>query len=249
VISNLVLVSSSKKCVVALALNVLLALALFQSVNGEPVSVWHLRYLGESSKPRDVLIAPNAFKIANGSGNTLISKAPKWDACIFNSETKKIMRIPFATWKKSGLGILESEAEPFSPDQKISGIARVQELPSVHYSSKTKVSDGFYRMRSKPREAAVDYYGTSAITLSDIQRELFCFWFGVPLTKELPLVWVFSFADGEKNYPLKIVWHLREPYNAHAFDEPINYALAHNTREVYMKNMSNLIEQEFIDGK
>jgi hypothetical protein len=214
-----------------------------------PATIWHLRYLGESTKPRDVLITPDALKISNGSGNSLISKAPKWDVCIFNTDTKLIYHIPFATWRKSGIGLLESEVEPIDPDQKIAGIARVQGFPAIHYSKKTKVSDGFYRMRGKPRDASIDYYGTSAVPINDVQKQLLCLWFGVPVTKELPLIWVFCFSDGQKNYVMKFLLSYKEPYNKHAFDEPVNYKLAHDTRDVYMKKMSTFLRKEFEEAE
>ena len=244
-ISNLVLIASSKKSgpILAQVLLVLLSLAYLSAAGAkEQASVWHFRYMGQQSMLRDVLIAPNAIKFTNSSSNTLISKAPKWDACLFNDRSKKIFHIPFSKWDKSGLGVLEAEVDPVTPDQLVNEHAKVLGLPAVQYLSNTTVVDGFYRMRNAPRKATNAFFGTNAISVGDIQKRLFCLWFGLPLSKEFPLIWSQSFANGETTYDLKILSFAREPYNPHAFDEPVNYTLAHDTREVYMRLIPNAIK-------
>jgi hypothetical protein len=252
VISNLVLNTSCKKS--AQALFVFLLLTCLRPAYGkEQANVWHLRYIGQQSALRDVFIAPNAIKIVNSSTNTVLSKAPKWDACVFNDKSKMILRIPFAKWQKAGLGIFEAEVEPIAPNQLVNDQARVLGLPAVQYQSKSMVTDGYFRMRGAPREATNRFFGTNAISVSEVQKKLFCFWFGIPLTKEFPLIWSQSYANGETSYDLKILSIAQEPYNARAFQEPVNYTSAHDTREVYMRTLPNavkgILEEENTDPK
>src|SRR5271168_648883 len=84
----------------------------------EQKPILHLTYTAETKVIREVLIAPNAIKISNNSGMTLVAKAPKWDACVSNSKTKKMFRIPYARWKQIGLGIIEGDLDPPKVEQK-----------------------------------------------------------------------------------------------------------------------------------
>jgi hypothetical protein len=239
VISNLVLVALSRKngLILTRFLVVLLLLACMPGTNAkEPPTVWHLKYLGQGFA-RDVFISANAIKIENGPGNTVLSKAPNWDACLFNRKSKRIMRLPLSKWQKTGLGVFEADVESFTPNQRVEDNAKVMGLPVVHYSSQVKISDDFFRARRAPRAAKNVYYGTTAIPVNDMQRMLFCFWFGIPQTKELPMLWFLNFADGTTRYDVKILDISKEPYNSHAFEEPSNYTSVRTTREIFVKDI------------
>jgi hypothetical protein len=208
-------------------------------------SILHLAYTSELAVKKDVFIAPEAFKVSNDSGMLLLAKAPKWEACIYNAKTKKMSRIPFAKWQKIGIGIIESELDPPKADQRVDDAQKILGLEAVHYRSTDTVSDDFYQMRGAPRNCVIDYYGTKALALTDNQRRLFAFWFGLPLTKELPLAWLRTYSKNEKRFVVKILTWNREPYDEHIFAEPANYTLANNTREVYLGNSTPTINSMF----
>lgn len=202
----------------------------------EPATIWHLKYLGQGFS-RDVFLSADAIKIENGVGNTVLSKAPNWDACLYNRKWKRIMHLPLSKWKTTGLGVFEADVESFTPNQRVEDNAKVMGLPTVHYSSQVKISDDFFRARRAPRAANNIYYGTNAIPVNDMQRMLFCFWFGVPQAKELPLLWFLDFADGTTRYDVKILDISKEPYSSHAFEEPNNYTSVRATREIFLKDI------------
>jgi len=223
----------------------LLLTFLPQAKGSEPLKVLHLTYTGETKVIRDVFITPSAFKISSNSGMTLVAKAPKWDACVSNAKSKMMYRIPYARWKQIGLGIIEGDLDPPKAEQKIDKSPDVMLLSTVHYRSAATLSDDLYRVRHKPRKCVIDYFGTTELPITDDQRRLFALWFGIPSTKELPLLWSRTYESGEKRYVVQILAWKREPYNERAFDEPKNYKVAQNTREIYLAGSESTITEMF----
>jgi len=223
----------------------LLNTALLAANAAEKRTMLHLTYTAETKVERDVFITPDALKIASNSGMTLVAKAPKWEACISNTKAKKMFRIPYARWKQLGVGIIESDLEAPKADQKVSSSPQVLGLSTVHYRSYATISDDYYRTRGKPKKGVVDFFGTTAFPLTDLQRQLFAFWIGVPMTKELPILWGWTFENGQKRYVLQLLAWKQEPYNEHAFDEPTNYTMAHDTREVYLATSTDALKDMF----
>jgi hypothetical protein len=232
------------KIILPTIVTILLLAFLPAAKASEPKTALHLTYTSESGS-REVLTTPSALKITNQSGLTLVARAPKWDACVSNTRVKKMIQIPSARWTQIGLGVIELELEAPKPDQKIDKRSEMLGLPAVHYRTTATLSDDYYRARRAPRKCAIDFYGTTALPVSDVQRHLLTLWLGVPSTKELPLLWLRSFADGARRNHLQIVAWKREPYNGHAFDEPTNYTLAHDTREVYLATSSSTLKDMF----
>lgn len=67
---------------------------------GKNVDVWELKQTSKMVGPIKCLISPDAVRIrAEKMGITWMFKAPKWDAYLFNTETKNFCSFPYSQWK------------------------------------------------------------------------------------------------------------------------------------------------------
>ena len=69
-------------------------------LTGKKMEVWELKQTSKMVGPITCMIAPQAVRIrAEKMGITWMFKAPKWDAYLFNTETKNFCSFPYAQWK------------------------------------------------------------------------------------------------------------------------------------------------------
>ncbi len=67
---------------------------------GKKVDVWELKQSSKMVGPITCLIAPTAVRIrAEKMGITWMFRGPKWDAYLFNTETKNFCSFPYSQWK------------------------------------------------------------------------------------------------------------------------------------------------------
>lgn len=77
---------------------------------GKNVDVWELKQTSNMVGPITCLISPQAVRLrAEKMGITWMFKAPKWDAYLFNTETKNYCSFPYSEWKDKAF---------FMPSQK-----------------------------------------------------------------------------------------------------------------------------------
>lgn len=69
-------------------------------LTGKKVEVWELIQTSKMVGQITCMISPQAVRIrAEKMGITWMFKAPKWDAYLFNTETKNFCSFPYAQWK------------------------------------------------------------------------------------------------------------------------------------------------------
>jgi len=69
-------------------------------LTGKNVDVWELKQTSKMVGPISCLISPQAVRIrAEKMGITWMFKSPKWDAYLFNTETKNYCSFPYEQWK------------------------------------------------------------------------------------------------------------------------------------------------------
>lgn len=79
---------------------------------GKNVDVWELKQTSNMVGPITCLISPQAVRLrVEKLGITWMFKAPKWDAYLFNTETKNYCSFPYSEWKDKAF---------FMPSQKSS---------------------------------------------------------------------------------------------------------------------------------
>jgi hypothetical protein len=67
---------------------------------GKNIEVWELKQTSKMVGPINCLISPQAVRLrAEKMGITWMFKAPKWDAYLFNTETRNYCSFPYAEWK------------------------------------------------------------------------------------------------------------------------------------------------------
>jgi hypothetical protein len=77
---------------------------------GKKVDVWELKQTSVMAGPITCLISPQAVRLrVEKLGITWMFKGPKWDAYLFNTETKNYCSFPYAEWKDKAF---------FMPSQK-----------------------------------------------------------------------------------------------------------------------------------
>jgi hypothetical protein len=186
-------------------------------------TVWQISYVAAFPTKCNVFIAPGNVKVINAGGIHMIAKAPRWDAYVINDKTKTICVVPYATWSARNSFIHTSDMELPSGKHSLEEPTTFLGIPAIHYGIKDKAVDGFWQDRRKSADCVAQYYGTNEIPMVGAQRNIIIAWLGFPKTKELPLFWGRTFADGSKSFQLRATAIAKQKSQATLFAIPTNY--------------------------
>ncbi len=231
---------------ILIRLVLLLALAFAPAARAADDSVWKIEYLNTFPTPIVLYLGKNTLKITSPPGYVVLSNGPKWDAYIFNSASKECLFLPYAKWKKYGIGKLFADFPPLAQYEKVHGNEKIIGLAANHFSLKGIRHGALWRDRDKSMDCVYHYFGTDAIPTNESQREVFCAWLGVPLSKDLPLIWASSYG-GENKFFISAKSATKLPYAASLFAKPLNYKTVLNTTKFYLSDQNVSTIESLVD--
>jgi hypothetical protein len=167
---------------ILIRLIVLVAPVFVPAARAADDSVWKIEYRNSFPTPIVLYLAKNTLKITSPPNFVVLSNGPKWDLYVFNSASKECLFLPYAKWKKYGVGKLFADFPPLNQYEKVNDNAKIIGLAATHYSLKGVHNSQLWRDRDQSMDCIYHYFGTNAIPATESQRELFCAWLGVPLS-------------------------------------------------------------------
>jgi hypothetical protein len=167
-------------------------------------------------------VTKNAVRFQHQEYWAIVATAPRWDAVCVNFQRKLIYTMPYASWRKNGFAMFDSDtaySEPVMPKNVISRDQTLHGLPTKirQWRGETPKLEVMSEARIEARNCVYTLVVTPAIHPCEQARQLITAFYRVPSPDGMPLSYINSV---QRNTPMLKTYEVRQAQIADSDFQP-----------------------------